>query len=125
MKSNQAIKKNSARRIGEKRIMGNGMEAELIAYRGAADIDVRLSDGSIHRGKRYWAFKNGMLGPHLYHPVTDRTGERRRMNCGMEAEVIAYRKATDIDIRFSDGLVIRHRKYANFLNGSIGRKRSN
>ena len=30
----------------------------------------------------------------------DRVGETRRMNCGMDAIIVVYRKANDMDIRF-------------------------
>ena len=33
----------------------------------------------------------------------DRLGETRMMNCGMEATIIRYGGATDIDVRFEDG----------------------
>jgi hypothetical protein len=47
----------------------------------------------------------------------DRTGETRIMNCGMKATIIAYRGATDIDVQFEDGTIVRNKNYHNFVNG--------
>lgn len=32
----------------------------------------------------------------------DRLGEKRLMNCGMEAEIITYNNSSDINIKFED-----------------------
>ena len=44
----------------------------------------------------------------------DRLGETRMMKCGMEATIIRYGGATDIDVRFEDGTVVKNRWYGNF-----------
>ena len=49
----------------------------------------------------------------------DRLGETRTMNCGMEATIIRYGNATDIDVRFEDGAVTKHKAYKEFGNGKI------
>ena len=49
----------------------------------------------------------------------DRVGETRIMNCGMEATIIRYGGATDIDVRFEDGTMIEHKIYDNFKRGVI------
>lgn len=36
---------------------------------------------------------------------TDRLGETRMMNCGMEATIIRYGTCADIDVRFEDETV--------------------
>ena len=43
----------------------------------------------------------------------DRLGETRMMNCGMEATIIRYGNAGDIDVRFEDGSVVEHKAYGN------------
>jgi len=50
---------------------------------------------------------------------TDRLGETRMMNCGMEAAIIRYNEAFDIDVRFEDETVVGHRGYGKFKKGSI------
>ena len=52
---------------------------------------------------------------------TDRLGETRMMNCGMEATVIRYGKYSDIDVRFEDGVVAKHKEYKAFKKGNIAR----
>ena len=48
-----------------------------------------------------------------------RVGERRMMNCGKMAEIIAYKKANDITVRFDSGVVRDHMRYDNFKRGNI------
>ena len=51
----------------------------------------------------------------------DRVGETRVMKCGMEAIIIRYGKYSDIDVRFEDGVVAKHKEYKAFKKGSIAR----
>jgi len=46
------------KRIGEKKMMKNGLEAEIIGYRCSDDIDVRFIDGSIVYGRWYTDFSS-------------------------------------------------------------------
>lgn len=41
---------------------------------------------------------------------TNRLGETRMMNCGMEATIIRYGKYSDIDVRFEDGVIVEHKR---------------
>ena len=103
------------------------MEAKIIAYRSYRDIDIRFTDGTVREHVFYDQFKNGKIGnPNM--PGTkayidahskNRVGEKRMMSCGMVAEIIEYRRSDDIDIRFEDGTIRRHRNYRDFLNGGI------
>ena len=49
----------------------------------------------------------------------DRLGETRMMNCGMDATIIRYGKYADIDVRFKDGTVVKHKAYNAFKEGKI------
>ena len=49
----------------------------------------------------------------------DRVGETRVMKCGMEAIIIRYGGATDIDVRFEDGAVAKNKAYGEFKKGEI------
>ena len=51
-----------------------------------------------------------------------RIGETRVMNCGLKATIIAYQKSSDIDIRFENGDIIRHKSYDHFLKGKISNR---
>ena len=106
-------RKNRMTRTGEKRIMNCGMEAVIIAYRNANDLDVRFADGTIVEHKIYNSFKKGsIVNPQIYK--MKRIVENRMMNCGMKAEIIAYRRYNDMDVRFADGTVVEHITYSNF-----------
>ena len=106
-------------RTGEKRMMNCGLMAEIIQYRNAQDIDVRFEDGQETYHKGYGVFKNGAIAPPIDPRKIDRTGEKRMMNCGLEAEIIRYGNAIDIDVQFEDGQVVYHRIYYEFTKGKI------
>lgn len=52
-------------RIGEKRMMRCGLEAEIVAYRSHKDMDVMLSDGRLLTGCAYCNFQSGRIGTRL------------------------------------------------------------
>lgn len=107
-------------RVGEKRMSGSGMEMEIIAYRKSNDIDVRFANGVIVKHRYYHDFKNGKISPvSAKDKGANRIGEKRMANCGLEMEIIAYRNASDIDVRFSNGNTILHRTYGSFKSGAI------
>lgn len=54
-----------------------------------------------------------------HKPKTNRIGEKQIQNCGWEAEIIGYRNASDMDVRFSDGIEVKHRRYDQFRKGKI------
>ena len=112
-------------RTGEKKVMKNGLEAEIIAYRGAFDCDVRFSDGYIVRNREYGNFKTGRIG-HPNHPVYTKPepekylGKENVNSCGLRMKITGYRHASDIDITFEDGATVYHKSVYNFLRGEIG-----
>ena len=101
-------------RTGEKRMMKCGLEATIIRYGSNKDIDVQFEDGQVVYHRNYSHFKKGEIAP----PI-ERTGEKRMMKCGLEATIIRYGSATDIDVQFEDGQVVYHRFYSNFKKGEI------
>lgn len=103
-------------RLGETRMMNCGMEATIIRYGKYSDIDVRFEDETIVEHRRYEHFKRGSITNPNFNP---RLGETKMMNCGMEATIIRYGGATDIDVRFEDGTVVKHGVYGNFKKGEI------
>ena len=107
-------------RVGETRVMKCGMEAIIIRYGGATDIDVRFEDGTVAKNRWYGNFKKGEIAnPNIKTFTEVRLGETRMMNCGMEATIIRYGGATDIDVRFEDGAVAVHKAYGEFKKGGI------
>lgn len=101
-------------RVGEKRIMNCGLEGEIIRYGTSEDIDVRFPNGSVAKGKTYGAFSKGRIKP----PINPYVGERRTMNCGLECEIVRYVGCRNIDVRFSNGVVVNS-NLAKFKNGKI------
>ena len=105
-------------RLGEARMMNCGMKATIARYNGVRDIDVRFEDGIVMEHKSYNKFKRGNIA----HPSTtagNRLGETQGMNCGMVATIIRYGNATDIDVRFKDGIIVKNRTYDAFKKGNI------
>lgn len=101
---------------GEKRIMNDGFEAELITYRDSRDCDVLLADGTIREHIRYSQFVDGGLRVDIRKL---KVGETRRMNNGLMATIIAYHSCKNIDIRFEDGFVRTGIRYEAFMRGEV------
>ena len=118
--ANPNIKASAENRLGETKMMNCGMEATIIQYKNAMDIDVRLEDGSMVEHKAYSAFKKGEIAnPNIKASAKNCFGETRMMNCGMEATIIRYGKYADIDVRFEDGAMVKHKAYSAFKKGEI------
>ena len=118
--ANQNIK---ASRLGETRMMKCGMKAAIIRYGGYNDIDVRFEDGTIVKHRTYDQFKKDtIVNQNIKASAENRLGETRMMNCGMEATIIRYGNATDIDVRFEDGKVVGHKVYNQFKRGEIAHR---
>ena len=105
--------------LGEKRMMKCGLEATIIRYGSSRDIDVQFEDGQVVYHRKYNCFKKGTIAPPNYTRLIDRTGEKRMMNCGLEATIIRYGSYMDIDVQFEDGQVVYHRDYSSFKRGTI------
>lgn len=107
-------------RVGEKRVMNCGLEAEIVAYRNSKDIDVKFSDGIKRYNVDYSAFKRGQVLPKRSNGVkASRLGERQMMSCGMQATIITYRNSDDITIRFEDGSIKTNVQYRHFIRGNV------
>lgn len=106
-------------RLGEKKLMNCGMEAKIVAYRNAFDLDVQFDDGYVVKQRTYHEFKDKhILNPNIRGKLK-RLGEKHIMHCGMEAEIIRYRNCSDVDIRFDDGTLVKHKTYGSFVRGNI------
>lgn len=101
--------------VGERNLMNCGMEAEIITYRNASDIDIKFDDGTIREHVSYYGFNKGQIMNNNYNP---RIGETKLMKNGLMAEIIEYRSCDDIDVRFEDGYIAEHKTYYNFKNGT-------
>ena len=113
------IDPRKTKHIGEKNMMGCGMTAEIIRWNNNSDIDVRFEDGQITEHRLYYSFKKGQIAPPIDSRKINRIGEKRTMNCGLEAEIIRYGRSDDIDVRFENGQEIFYRTYNQFQKGQI------
>ena len=111
-------------KIGETRIMKNGLQASIIAYRNYNDIDIEFEDGVIRTNVRYSSFKND----HIDHPLypcprktksKSRIGEVRTMKNGLKATIIDYQNSERMVIQFEDGEVVKGKPYHSFVIGEI------
>ena len=119
-KIREALEKK--KHIGQKKIMNNGLEAEIIAYRCFNDIDIKFNiDNFVKRHVSYGEFNRGALG-HPQYTMHDRTsiiGQTNRMTCGMNATVIEDLRANNITVQFEDGTLVKQRSRGEFLRGNI------
>lgn len=132
--------RNREERIGEKKVMNNGLTAEVIEYRGrgneeaeiievkdANHITVKFKDGTIVKDRKYEDFIHGAIGkpgiPQLRRTLkNERLWTEKIMRNGMKAKIVRYGSANDIDIKFSNGTIVMHKTYANFCSGSVACK---
>lgn len=103
-------------RVGEKRVMNDDFEAELIAYRTNKDCDVLLADGSLREHVYYSQFTKGELRVDI---AKVRVGETRSMNNGLMATILVYHNCSNIDIQFEDGFVRNGVRYDAFIRGEV------
>lgn len=108
------------KRIGHTVKMNCGMNATVIKYNNADNITIKFEDGTIRTGVRYRNFIVGRVSPvHRKHYNHNRLGEKRVMNCGMEAVIIRYNNSLDVDVSFNNGDISEHCTYDNFVKGRI------
>lgn len=118
---NQNFAKHQAERLGQKRMMNCNEEAEIIAYRGARDIDVRFASGRIVTHREYDDFLTGTIsgyGGGNRLGIDGRIGESKKMNCGLTGTIVGYRCTDDIDVKMSDDLMVNS-TYSRFKSGSV------
>ncbi len=91
---------------------------EIIAYRGARDIDVAFDDGSLVTNATYQNFSKGQIKA-PQDRGENRVGLTGTSKAGQKMTVIVYRKEDDIDVKFEDGVIAEHMKLSHFLRGEI------
>ena len=118
----------ASERIGEKRIMNNGMEAEIIEYFNTYDITVRFSDGTIVKHAAYGCFKRGKISHSSYSTNFIHAKQKAlnmgwvMMNCGLKARVTDYDGQYNLTIEFEDGLKRYHISMSAFKRGKVAHK---
>lgn len=111
-----------SQRLHQKKIMKSGHEATIVQYNNSADIAVRFEDGCLRNKVSYSSFQKGtILHPHSTNEAIkkQRMGEKRKMKNGMNATIIRYGSAMNMDVKFDDGIIKYNVDYARFKEGSI------
>lgn len=103
----------------------------IIAYRAYNDIDIQFEDGTIKEHRKYSDFVRGSIGYYKdkfksvatthqnRNSISDRLHEKTQNTAGLWMEIIAYRGANDIDVRFDNGFINEHTTYQHFCKGTI------
>lgn len=100
------------------------MDAEVLYYRDYNSCDILFEDGSILISRPFDLFLNKRIKPPLLKRkrasyASKYLGQRRMMTCDMYAEIVRYRVADDIDVRFEDGYVAKNKSLSSFKRGEI------
>lgn len=115
-------------RIGLTQLSRSGMNMTIIEYRDVHDIDVKFEDGTIVTNKTFHNFQAGYIGHPSYSKndntarskisakAAERVGQTSVSKSGETMTLIAYRSATDVDVRFEDGTVV-NTSYSKFITG--------
>lgn len=108
--------------IGQTRMMNCGMTATIITYRNNNDIDVQFENGNIRKHMKMISFKSGGIALESFDKIkTKCIGMTRTMNCGLKATIINYRNSNDIDVKFENGTISKHKCFNAFIKGQIKR----
>jgi len=113
----QVVKRNIKKptnRIGEKHITNEGYTIEIIQYFKYINCTIQFEDKTIIKNTNY----GSILAKNIRKPY-NRVGEKFTTNEGYEVEIISYRSATDIDIRFEDGTILRNKNYDHLQRGTV------
>lgn len=112
------------RHIGETVVNKFGQRITIIDYINTTNIVVQFDNGEIKDHVRYSTFTRGNIASKDYPPYTrisnaHAIGEVRTNNSGLKMTLVRYRKYSDIDVQFEDGVIAKHRTYGAFVKGSI------
>lgn len=102
-------------------IAKNGLKATIINYKSVNDFDVEFEDGVVVHCKYYYKFVKGIIKhPHIKgRQCINRLGEKGINKNGKRMTIVRFGGATDIDVQFEDGTIIKNRTYFQFKNGLI------
>lgn len=104
-----------------------GIACTIVSYNGSTDVLAEFDDGYGTVHTNYDRFEKGLLIPNgmsiaeakARRNGTAFLGDKRKQKCGQYAEVIAFRKRNDMDVRFDDGTVVEHTKARFFESGEV------
>lgn len=120
---NTRVIQKATKYVGKTIIATNGMRMTCIAYRSKYDVDLQFEDGVIVTGVSINTFMAGRIKHPINnrqsHLIETRIGETSINSQGLEMKIIAYRRATDVDIMFADQTTVCHKDYWAFKRGNI------
>lgn len=108
-------------RTNETVVAKNGLKATIVNYKSINNFDVKFEDGVIVHCKYYYNFIKGIIRhPHIKGRQTiNRLGEEGINKNGKRMTIVRFGGATDLDVQFEDGTIIKNRTYFQFKNGLI------
>ncbi|MDU6995940.1 MAG: hypothetical protein E6356_13855 [Terrisporobacter othiniensis] len=110
-------------RTGEESVSLDGYKMKIIKYILYSDILVQFEDGTTVKTD-YKTFKNNMWKDKTprkskKEQYSKRIGLSNRNFRGELMTIIEYRGCKDIDVKFEDGHILKHKSYGEFKNGGI------
>lgn len=118
------MKNQKDERIGEIKLMANGLNAKIIDYKSVHDIDIEFEDGTIVRHRDYCSFVKGGIK----HPNYDtrqvknknsRIGEIGLSKNDEKIKITEYFNRKNITVEFEDGTIVKNCAYSKFQSKKI------
>ena len=109
--------------IGKENVNVRGFKMKIIAYRSNDDIDVEFENLGIVYNKRLWDFNSGQLSEPTYSKTISKVGEKKMSRVGLEMEIIAWKNSKDITVKYSNGKIIEHTTYGNFVKDVVNSRK--
>ena len=104
-------------RLGEQKLSNEGFLLTITDYVDANNITVQFEDGTVISNAKYKSFREGII----QHPNVGlkHIGETAITIDGDSIVIVEYRSHNDIDVKFNDGSIVRHKSYYQFRCGNI------
>lgn len=104
--------------IGEESISTKGQRMKIVEYISRENITVEFEDGTRVENREYKRFLTGEISNPNYkaHYVGEVSVNK---STGQKLTLIKYRSSSDVDVKFEDGTVIKHKTYDRFKQGNI------
>lgn len=116
-------RKRNCLHLFEERVMSNGMKCKIIEMVSCKNITVEFEDGAVLYNRNYSSFRKGNIA----HPNETskakrekRLCQRRKMNNGHEAWIIAYDAWDKVTVEFDNGEIVYNKSWSAFSAGEIG-----
>ena len=108
-------------RVGLTKVANNGQKMTITGYRKASDITVEFDDKTVvNTSWKAWE-EGSVFNPNKYkNDMADaKIGTSVTRDDGQTMTIIAYRKNSDIDVRFDNGYIAKNVSFSNFQKGRI------